>query len=174
MEFQKPDIKRILFATDLSENAGRAFGYAASMADAHGATVTILHVLEKIPPKAELMVILFEGYESREDLQKKTEAEILDQTKSFLERYCAAFEGKFPACPLMVDAVVVETGEPAQRILHHAHHGGYDAVVMGSRGFGIIQGIWMGSTSRGVLSRSRIPVFIVPPGAGHEDKTGGE
>ena len=135
MDFHKPEIKRILFATDLSENAGRAFGYAASMADAHGATVTILHVLEKIPPKAELMVILFEGYESREDLQKKTEAEILDQTKSFLERYCAAFEGKFPACPLMVDAVVVETGDPVKRILHHAHHGGYDAVVMGSRGY---------------------------------------
>ena len=53
MEFEKPQIKRILFATDLSENANRAYGYAASMAEAHGASVTILHVLEKMPPKAD-------------------------------------------------------------------------------------------------------------------------
>lgn len=163
MEFEKPQIKRILFATDLSENANRAYGYAASMAEAHGASVTILHVLEKMPPKAELMVMLFEGYGSRKELQEKTEEEILRETKAFLERYCAAFNGRFPSCPLLVDSVVVEPGDPVKRVLHHANQGGYDVVVMGSRGFGVIQGIWMGSTSKGVLRHSAIPVFIVPP-----------
>jgi len=163
MKFHQPDIKRILLATDLSENANRAFGYAAAMAAAHGAAITILHVLEKMPPKAELMVILYQGYESRKDLEEKTEAEVLEQTKSFIERYCDTFNGRFPACRLMVDAVVVEKGDPVKRILHHARDGGYDVVVMGSRGFGLVQGLWMGSTSQGVLRHCDIPVFIVPP-----------
>ena len=31
-----PDIKKILYATDLSESARYAFGYAASLADCYG------------------------------------------------------------------------------------------------------------------------------------------
>lgn len=69
MNFHKPELNRILFATDFSENADRAFGCAASLADAHNAVVTVLHVLEEIPPKAELMIRLFDGYESGEELQ---------------------------------------------------------------------------------------------------------
>jgi len=34
-----PDIKKILYATDLSENARYAFGYAVSMASHHDAKI---------------------------------------------------------------------------------------------------------------------------------------
>jgi len=45
-----PQIKKILYATDLSENARYAFAYAASLANQYGAGVTILHVLEDPSP----------------------------------------------------------------------------------------------------------------------------
>ncbi len=45
-----PDIKRILYATDLSENARHAFGYAASLANRYGAKIIVLHVIEDFSP----------------------------------------------------------------------------------------------------------------------------
>ena len=41
-----PEIKKILYTTDLSKNARHAFSYAASIANRYDAGVTILHVLE--------------------------------------------------------------------------------------------------------------------------------
>ena len=162
MEFQKPELNRILFATDFSENADRAFGYAASLADAHNALVTVLHVLEEIPPKAELMIRLFEGYESGEELQEKSEAEIFQRVQTYLERYCASFNERFPACRFMVKAVKVDQGDPVKRILHHSR-GGHDVLVMGGKEYGLVQDLWMGGVLRGVLRQCMIPVFIVPP-----------
>jgi len=40
-----PEIRKILYATDLSENARHAFGYAVSLANRYGAGITIMHVL---------------------------------------------------------------------------------------------------------------------------------
>ncbi len=163
MEFYKPEIRRILLATDLSETADRAFGYAAAMADAHEAGIAILLVLEKLPPESEWMAVLLQEAESMDDLEKKSESEILQRVKSYIEHYCTEFNGRFPACRLMVEAVTVERGDPAKRILHHAHTGGYDLLVMGSRGQGLIREILMGSTSQSIVRECRIPVFIVPP-----------
>ena len=42
-------IKKILYATDLSENAVHAFAYAVSLANLYGAGITILHVLAEFP-----------------------------------------------------------------------------------------------------------------------------
>ncbi len=165
MGFHKPDIKHILLATDLSENAERAFGYAASLADACDASVTVLHVLEEIPPKAELMVMLFEGLEREAEIRKRDEAEILGRVERFVERYCDAFKERFPACRLFVKSVVVEKGDPVKRILRNAYRDGYDVLVMGARGFGFVRGILMGSTSQAVVRQCRIPVLVVPPEA---------
>ena len=40
------DIKRILYATDLSDNSAYAFGYAIDLAKKYNAEITILHVLD--------------------------------------------------------------------------------------------------------------------------------
>ena len=44
-----PEIKKILYTTDLSANARFAFSYAASLANRYDAGITILHILEEIP-----------------------------------------------------------------------------------------------------------------------------
>ena len=49
MEIPKVEIKKILYATDLSENARYAFAYAVSLADLYNATITIFHVLPEVP-----------------------------------------------------------------------------------------------------------------------------
>jgi nucleotide-binding universal stress UspA family protein len=49
-----PQIKKILYATDLSKNSSYAFLYATDLARRHDARITILHAIEPIPPYVEL------------------------------------------------------------------------------------------------------------------------
>jgi nucleotide-binding universal stress UspA family protein len=51
-----PVIKKILYATDLSENARHAFGYAVSLANRYDAGIIVLHVVEELSSFARSMV----------------------------------------------------------------------------------------------------------------------
>ena len=74
-----PEIKkveRILYATDLSENAGYAFAHAVLMANCYGARITILHVLEDLPPNALLIMDAYHGRDEWEELQRSSQDKI--------------------------------------------------------------------------------------------------
>ncbi len=158
----KPEIDHILFATDLSENAERAFAYAAGMAEAYNARVTVLHVIERLPPNAEMLMTAFLGYRDVEEFKKKAETELITRLKQRIEAFCTAAAGEISECPLVLDRVIVEPGKAADRIGHHAATGDYDALVMGSRGHGLVKEALMGGTSRKVIQDSPIPVFVIP------------
>ena len=66
-----PDIKNILFATDLSENARYAFTYASAIANRFGAAITILHVLEELSPSGSGIVSENAGRISKSVTRKK-------------------------------------------------------------------------------------------------------
>ena len=53
-----PQIKKILFATDLSKNSAYAFYYAVHMAKRDEAKIVILYAVEPLPP----MLISFEDF----------------------------------------------------------------------------------------------------------------
>lgn len=96
----KPKIEKILFATDLSENAEYAFSYAAAMAEAFGARVGVLHVIEKLPPNAELLLVSFLGYRNAHELRQKSQAELIVALKNRIERFCAEVGDHIPTCRL--------------------------------------------------------------------------
>ena len=158
----KPKIEKILFATDLSENAEQAFTYAAAMAEAFGARVTVLHVIGKIPPNAELLLVSFLGYRDADELREKSEAELIPALKNRIERFCTETGEQMPECRFDLDDVIVESGKASELILHHAGSGRYDALVMGSRGHGLVREALTGGTSRRVVLSSPIPVFVIP------------
>jgi len=83
----KPRITEILFATDLSENANRAMEYAASLAEAYRVRITVLHVIEKVPPNAEMLMTAILGYDNIDDYRQKSEEELTEQIKGYLEKY---------------------------------------------------------------------------------------
>jgi len=45
-----PQIKKILFTTDLSKQTRHAFNYAVGLANQYGASLTILYVMEDLSP----------------------------------------------------------------------------------------------------------------------------
>ena len=156
-----PEIRKILYATDLSNNARYAFGYAASLANRYGAGVTVLHVLEELSPNALAFVSELLGEERWEDLKKRNQAHVIQSIRDRIEAFCNEVSGNMPACPFIVDKVIVEIGHPVDRIIRQAEKTNCDVVVMGSRGQGMIAGAMLGSTSRKVLRRCKKPVLVV-------------
>jgi len=66
-----PEIKKILYVTDLSENSRYAFAYAASIANRYGAGVTILHVMETMPHSATVQISFSIGDEEWAETKKR-------------------------------------------------------------------------------------------------------
>jgi nucleotide-binding universal stress UspA family protein len=140
-----PEINKILYTTDLSKNARHAFSYAASIANHYDAGVTILHVLEDVSPTAHSLVVNILGEKEWGELRTRNEKEVLDKIQSRLTKFCD----------------VVKIGNPVDEILEEAENKGYDMVVMGAHGQGVLANALIGSTSRRVIRRSKTPVLVV-------------
>jgi nucleotide-binding universal stress UspA family protein len=155
-----PEITKILYATDLSENARYAFSYAASIANRYGAGITILHVLED-SPSTDSLVINMIGKEKWDAMREKNERDLIDTIKKRLEAFCEEVSEELPSCPFITDDIIVAVGSPVEVILHHADKGGFDMLVMGSHGAGVLAGAMMGSTARRVVRRCKKPALVI-------------
>jgi nucleotide-binding universal stress UspA family protein len=156
-----PNIKNILYATDLSENARYAFGYAASIANRYGAGLTILHVMEDLSPDARSRVTNILGEERWEELKKRNEQQVLDKIKKRLEKFCEDVTKEFPECPFITEDIIAKIGHPVEEILFQVENKSFDMVVMGSHGYGVLADVMMGGTTRRVLRQCNIPVLVV-------------
>ena len=151
-----PQIKKILYATDLSKNSSYAFLYAVDMARKHDAEIIILHVIEPLPKEVEF-VDLLKRIESRES------KELVEQVKKLLQEFCEKTETQI-GCPCveLASKFLVPRGHPPEEILNAAEKEGCDVIVLGTHGKGILAHTFLGSVSGSVLQRTRKPVFIVP------------
>ena len=156
-----PEIKKILYATDLSDNARYAFGYAISLADLYDAKITIIHIVENLTPFATALVEDIVGSEKMDTLRKEKESKIIESIRQRLEDFCQQAIREVPNCPRVVDKTIVESGQPVDAIIRHAEDLDVDLIVMGSHGQGMLADVTMGSTSRRVLRRCSRPVLVI-------------
>lgn len=156
-----PEIKKILYPTDLSDTAKHAFGYAASLAQRYGASITFLHVVEELSENTSLLLSSMLGEERWNELKEKSDEESGELIKERLDRFCRDMEKEHVDCTLSVDQILVRHGTPVRSITREADHGGYDLVVMGTHGQGGIADAMMGSTARRVTRRSKVPVLVI-------------
>ena len=157
----RPEIKKILYTTDLSQNARYAFSYAASLANRFDASITIFHVLEDISPTADSLVLNIIGRNKWDDLRSDNEKEVLDTIKSRLNKFCEDVQAELPSCPFITDNIMVKIGKPVDEILQEVENNGYDMIVMGAHGHGVLSDAIMGSVSRRVVRRCKTPVLVV-------------
>jgi len=156
-----PDIKKILYATDMSPNARYAFGYAASLAARYDAKITIIHVVEDLSPTAQLLIGDIIGEKRWSSMKGEKEHTISTTIRERLGDFCESFYQEMPQCRLAIDRVMVETGPAVGRIIEAAESTDADVIVMGSHGQGMLQEVMIGSTSRRVLRRCKKPVLVV-------------
>jgi len=153
-----PKIKKILYATDLSENSAYAFYYAIDFAQKHNANIIILHVVEQVP-NARPYLSTEEIIKSREDSVK----EAIEEIKNRLQSFCTRVEGEIGSpCVELVSKRLVPVGHPTEEILNAADKEDCDLIILGTHGKGFLAHTFLGSVSSAVLQRTRKPVFIVP------------
>jgi nucleotide-binding universal stress UspA family protein len=150
-------IKKILYATDLSKNSSHAFLYAADLAKRHDARIVILHAIEPIPPYAEAYTGM------TDENKKKQQEETIEDIKKHLLSFCKKAEAQIgPPCVELVSKILVPRGHPPEEILNAANDEGCDVIVLGTHGKGFLAHTFLGSVSNAVLHRTRKPVFIIP------------
>ena len=155
-----PEIKKILYATDLSKNASYAFIYAVDLARKNDAKIVILHSVE---PGHN---ISYSGIDIenlvKESKREEQEAE-LGKIKKRVEEFCKRMDAYVgPSCLELVSKILVPLGHPVEEILEAAQVEGCDAIVLGTHGKGFLKQTFLGSVAVKVLERTRKPVFIVP------------
>ncbi|MFH2220210.1 MAG: universal stress protein [Pseudomonadota bacterium] len=156
-----PEIKNILFATDLSENAHYAFEYASVIAERFGAAITILHVLEELSPSSSGLIGEIVGKERWAELKKRNEEAVISSIRTRIETYYKTLNQTVSKHPSIVQRIIVKTGHPADQIIRCADKTDCDIIVMGSRGQGMLAEVMLGSTSHRVLRRCGKPVLVV-------------
>ena len=171
MTLPKVDVKKILYATDLSENARYAFAYAVSLATLYGAKITLLHVLPEVSKLMDKHVI---GYidadrweeikaqhfdEAREALigKRRDHLAVKDVLHQFSQNVKEAEKGE----GFGTDEIIVERGNPVEEIINQSKKLNCDLIVMGTHGHGTLEDAMIGSTARRVVRRSEIPVLVV-------------
>ncbi|MFB3884219.1 MAG: universal stress protein [Thermodesulfobacteriota bacterium] len=157
-----PQIRNILYATDLSKNSSYAFLYAMDMAKRHDARIIILHTIEPVRP----YMVPEGGYRVYEILEKNKEEERekdIEEIKKHLQKFCQKVETQFgPPCLTLVSKTLVPIGHPVEEILKAADDEGCDMIVLGTHGKGFLKHTFLGSVSSAVLHRTRKPVYIIP------------
>ena len=156
-----PEIKKILYATDLSENARHALGYAASLANRYGAGITFLHVIEDTSSFRGSLMVNVLGEEKWKKLVEDNKHKVIDKARERVTSFCDEVSVDMPSCPFITDEIAVRIGHPSDEIMKQVKASECDLVVMGARGLGALADKVMGSTSKRILRRCTKPVLIV-------------
>jgi nucleotide-binding universal stress UspA family protein len=156
-----PDIKKILYVTDLSENARYAFGHAASLANLYGAGITIVHVLEEVSPYSDSLVMNVLGQDKWKELREANSQKVAETIRERLRNFCEDVSAKLPTCNFITEDILVKIGSPVEEILRLANKQDFNLVVMGAHGHGVFKEAMIGSVSRRVLRRCMKPVLVV-------------
>lgn len=169
-----PVINKILFATDLSETARPAFGYAVAVADRFESELEIVHVIKentgfsKGVAKIGLGDSLYKKLEKEKNdsardamIGKKSEALTLVENMRALCREAEACLTR--TTPMKINESVVTASSVSEEILCTVDEARCDLIVIGHRK-GILASVKLGEgTLKKVLRKATVPVLVVPP-----------
>lgn len=166
-----PQIKKILFTTDLSRQTRHAFNYAVGLANQYGADLTILYVMEDISPTQSANLQGFIGDERWEELRQSHEQEVRQiligkkregsMIREVLSEMVTAAQKGLREKALSTDEIVVTQGDAVDCIISEAEARQVDLIVMGYHPRGRLEEAIVGSVSRSVLRRTKVPVLLV-------------
>lgn len=142
-------MKKLLCAVDGSHSANRAAAWAAELARSMGASLTFVTVntVSELEMAREPMAWDSEvAGAAREQVRMEFAEAVQAAGKSGLEA---------SAC------VEVHGRDIAGAIVRHAEEGGFDHLVLGSRGLGSVSRLLLGSVATQVVREAHCPVTVV-------------
>jgi nucleotide-binding universal stress UspA family protein len=142
-------MKQILCPTDFSENSSNAVEYAAVIAQACNASMTLLNVYTPAVSRYSVIspLIAEEVSESKMELQRK-----LQLTANTLSK----------VYPDVKYEVVVGIGEVVEEILFFEKNTKPDMIIMGTHGASSIEKFLLGSNAAAIIEKAGCPVLVIP------------
>lgn len=143
-------MKKIIWATDGSDEADRALDYAEYVAVKSGAQIIGVHV---VPLPVQLLYENLDDSEhhinsSRDKLENRV-ADAFEKVAASLSKSGVKFEG------------VILKGKPSEKIREYAKRIHADIIVLGKHGHGFFETMLAGSETIKVLKGSHIPVLAI-------------
>lgn len=166
---------KILIPLDGSRHASTALGFALDLAEKHKSELILVHVLLRETDVKELRR-LAEAQELPEAERKALERAAppmalgasyvratvpTDVLQRIGEHILAAAEREAQAAGVTKITTRIEDGDAARAILAAAEAEKVDTIVMGSRGLGVLQGIFIGSVSHKVSQHAPCTCVLV-------------
>jgi nucleotide-binding universal stress UspA family protein len=139
-------LKKILWATDFSDEAHEALLYAHAFAKVFKAKIIALHVVPDFPPS-----LYDSGDMVREELLKIAK-NVKEEAKRRLEKI-----KKARAIPFKI---IVKEGPASKKIVETAEEEKVDLIAVGKRGMSAIEKLFIGSVANHVLRNSSVPILI--------------
>lgn len=151
--------KRILVAVDGSPTANQGLRTAVALAAGEGATLYVLHVIDRAAVTAGAGAMEFvpgDYIEGVWQALRKTGQKVLQRAQAL------ALKHNLSIMPLLVDATGAGV---AQTVLAQAKKLHADLIVLGTHGRRGLRRFVMGSDAEGVLREANVPVLLVRAGA---------
>ncbi|UMZ73753.1 universal stress protein [Natranaerofaba carboxydovora] len=138
----------ILVCTDGSEQSFNAIKKTAKIAEnLKEATISILFVFDPAPLNTETEGLSISRVQT---IKSERGQEVLEQAEELLNKYNINIANK-----------IVREGHPVNEITDEVSQNNYDLVVIGNRGIGRIQSMFLGSVSSAVAQEAKTDVMIV-------------
>ncbi|HWJ04013.1 MAG TPA: universal stress protein [Verrucomicrobiae bacterium] len=142
--------KKILVPIDGSQQSDKAEAKALELAKLVGAQVTFVHVM--VPPT---QFVAFSG-----EGPLTIPQEFMDEWKQMGQKLVDARVKNAAESTVKINGQLY-MGNPPDKICQLAAEGGYDLIVIGSRGLGAIKGYLLGSVSDRVSHHAKCSVLII-------------
>ena len=147
---------KYLVAFDGSDEAKSALAYAADLADALGASITVVHVVDPYVYEEGGLEPISTFADADERLIRESLVDAEQRGLDVIDDATALAEELGPD---------IETellyGDPVPEITDYAQEKGFDAIYVGHRGRSGRTGMLLGSVATGIVERSTIPVTVV-------------
>ncbi len=145
-----PEIRKILFPVDLSENSEKIIPYVITMAQAFNAEVQLLFVARVFEHYANICDPPVVITNFQEGVLRGAQRRLEEFSKEFFEGSCS-YQTK------------LLTGDPSREIVQYIESEGFDLVIIGSHGRKALDHILFGSVANHVVKMSPVPVLSVNP-----------
>jgi nucleotide-binding universal stress UspA family protein len=136
---------QILVPHDFSEASAAAVRHAAKWADALGAEITLLHVVEPV---------VYPEFYSVDVLSDDLMERLVERSERALGAAAEDLLGRV--------RTQVEVGRAANTIVDFADPNRFDLVIMATRGLSALEHALLGSVAESVLRRCRVPMLAFP------------
>lgn len=144
-------MRKIVAATDFSDNAGHAVSFAAGVAAKCKATLYLLHAMDGATDPVLEPVALDTRWQEKYTSEK-------------FERLQGAKLRLLERNPRLPVELRLDRGMAADSIVAFAEKEGAELIVMGTRGSSGFKEMLLGSVTADIVAHSAIPVLAVPPG----------